>query len=137
MNRARLGLAGLLLLAASQIWGLDPSTPLPQFGHDVWTSDSGLPQNSITTMVQARDGYIWLGTQEGLVRFDGSRFVIFDTRNTKALNDDWVQALLESRDGTLWIGTVTGLARRREGEFLPAARRTALPRDRAGTLREP
>ena len=119
MNRVRLGLAGLLLLAACQLWGLDPSTPLTQFGHDVWTSDSGLPQNSITAMVQARDGYIWLGTQEGLVRFDGSRFVIFDTRNTRALNDDWVQALIESRDGTLWIGTVTGLARRRNGEFLP------------------
>jgi len=120
VNRARLGLAALLLLAACQLWGLDPSTPLPQFGHDVWTSDSGLPQNAITAMVQARDGYIWLGTQEGLVRFDGARFAIFDTRNTKALNDDWVQALLESRDGTLWIGTVTGLARRRNGEFLPA-----------------
>ncbi len=119
MNRARFGLAVLLLLAACQLWGLDPSTPPSQFGHDVWTSDSGLPQNSITAMIQARDGYIWLGTQEGLVRFDGARFTIFDTRNTKALNDDWVQALLESRDGTLWIGTVTGLARRRHGEFLP------------------
>ena len=119
VNRARLGLAALISLAACQIWGLDPSTPLSQLGHEVWTSDSGLPQNSITAILQARDGYLWLGTQEGLVRFDGLRFTIFDTRNTAALNDDWVQALLESRDGTLWIGTVTGLARRRHGEFLP------------------
>jgi len=119
VNRARLGLAALLALAACQVWGLDPSTPPSQFGHDVWTSDSGLPQNSITAILQTRDGYLWLGTQEGLVRFDGVRFTIFDTRNTKALNDDWVQALLESRDGTLWIGTVTGLARRSNREFLP------------------
>ena len=122
MNRARLGLAALIALAACQVWGLDPSTPLSQFGHDVWTSDSGLPQNSITTILQTRDGYLWLGTQEGLVRFDGVRFTIFDTRNTSALNDDWVQALLESRDGTLWIGTVTGLARRSNGVFLPAVK---------------
>ncbi len=94
--------------------------PLSQYGHDVWTSDSGLPQNSITTILQSADGYLWLGTQEGLVRFDGVKFTVFDTRNTSALTDDWVQALLESRDGTLWIGTVTGLARYRAGEFLPA-----------------
>ena len=109
----------LLALAACQIFGLDPSMPLSQYGHDVWTSDSGLPQNSITAILQTRDGYLWLGTQEGLVRFDGVRFTVFDTRNTPAMNDDWVQALLESSDGTLWIGTVTGLARYKKGEFLP------------------
>jgi len=117
--RARLGLAALLALAACQVFGLDPSMPLSQYGHDAWTSDSGLPQNSITTILQTHDGYLWLGTQEGLVRFDGVRFTVFDTRNTPAMNDDWVQALLESRDGTLWIGTVTGLARYKKGEFLP------------------
>jgi ligand-binding sensor domain-containing protein len=112
-------LAVLLALAASQIWGLDSSMPLGQYGHDVWTSDSGLPQNSITAILQTRDGYLWLGTQEGLVRFDGVRFTVFDTRNTTDMPDDWIQTLLESKDGTLWIGTVTGLARYRSGEFLP------------------
>ena len=112
--------AGLLLvLLALPARGLDPSTPLPQYGHDVWTSDSGLPQNSITAILQTRDGYLWLGTQEGLARFDGVRFATFDSRNTPAFGDDWVVSLVETRDGTLWIGTMAGLARMRGGEFLP------------------
>ena len=109
----------LLLLGTAAAAALDPSTPLPQYGHDVWTSDSGLPQNSITAILQTRDGYLWLGTQEGLVRFDGVRFTTFDSRNTPAFGDDWVQCLLEARDGTLWVGTMAGLARMRGGEFLP------------------
>ncbi len=108
-----------LALSAGAAAGIDPAIPPSQYGHDVWTSDSGLPQNSVTAMVQTRDGYLWLGTQEGLVRFDGVRFTIFDTRNTSALSDDWVQALAETRDGSLWIGTVTGLVRLRAGQFEP------------------
>ncbi len=104
-------------LSAAAARALDPSVPLAQYGHDVWTSDSGLPQNSVTTILQTRDGYLWLGTQEGLVRFDGVRFTIFDTRNTPSLSDDWVQALAETRDGTLWVGTMSGLVRRRDGAF--------------------
>jgi ligand-binding sensor domain-containing protein len=108
-----------LLAGASAARALDPSTPLAQYGHDVWTSDSGLPQNSITAILQTRDGYLWLGTQEGLVRFDGVRFTTFDSRNTPSFGDDWVQSLVEARDGTLWVATVAGLARMRGGEFLP------------------
>jgi ligand-binding sensor domain-containing protein len=108
-----------LVLAAASLSALDPATPLSQFGHDVWTSDSGLPQNSVTAILQDRDGYLWMGTQEGLVRFDGVRFTVFDTRNTKALSDDWVQALLQARDGTLWIGTVAGLVSLKDGAFSP------------------
>ncbi len=129
------------VLAGSAARGLDPSIPLSQYGHDVWTSDSGLPQNSVSAIVQTRDGYLWLGTQEGLVRFDGVRFTIFDTRNTPALSDDWVQALAESRDGTLWIGTSSGLVRLRRGEFeavrtggIDHARVGALYEDRGGAL---
>ncbi len=106
-----------LAFCAGTAPGLDPAIPPSQYGHDVWTSDSGLPQNSVTAIVQTRDGYLWLGTQEGLVRFDGVRFTIFDTRNTPALSDDWVQALAETRDGSLWIGTVSGLVRMRGRQF--------------------
>ena len=106
-------------LAASSARGLNPEIPLSRYGHDVWTSDSGLPQNSVTAIVQTHDGYLWLGTQEGLVRFDGVRFTIFDGRNTPALADDFVRSLAEARDGTLWIGTMSGLVRLRQGEFAP------------------
>ena len=128
-------------LSAAAARGLDPAIPLSQYGHDVWTSDSGLPQNSVTVILQTRDGYLWLGTQEGLVRFDGVRFTIFDTRNTPALSDDWVQALVETRDGTLWIGTASGVVRSRGGEFaafrgggLEHEMVSALHEDREGAL---
>ncbi|MEO8191790.1 MAG: two-component regulator propeller domain-containing protein [Acidobacteriota bacterium] len=96
---------------------LEPSSALAHYGYDVWDSDSGLPQNSVTAIVQTRDGYLWLGTQEGLVRFDGVHFAVFDTRNTPALGDDFVQALWQTRSGDLWIATSNGLAKLSGGEF--------------------
>ena len=105
--------AGLTAGAAA----LEPSSSLAHYGYDVWDSDSGLPQNSVTAILQSRDGYLWLGTQEGLVRFDGVHFQIFDTRNTEALGDDFIQAICQTRDGDIWIGTSDGLARYRAGVF--------------------
>jgi ligand-binding sensor domain-containing protein len=107
-----------------------------QSGRDVWDSDAGLPQNSVQAILQSRDGYFWLGTQEGLARFDGVRFTVFDTRNTPALKDDWVQDLVETRDGTLWIGTLTGLARLRGGHFEAVGEATPLARALIGSLLE-
>jgi len=92
-------------------------TDLSQYGRDFWDSDSGLPQNSVDTILQTRDGYLWLGTQEGLVRFDGVRFTVLDSRNSPAMHDDWVKSLCEARDGTLWVGTAEGLLRSRNGRF--------------------
>jgi ligand-binding sensor domain-containing protein len=87
------------------------------YGYDSWDSDSGLPQNSVETILQTLDGYLWVGTEEGLVRFDGVHFEVFDTRNTNVLGDDFIQALCQTRDGALWIGTLNGLARYRNGRF--------------------
>jgi len=112
-----LTLAVLALLHAGAAAGIDPAIPPSQYGHDAWTSDSGLPQNSVFAIAQTSDGYLWLGTQEGLVRFDGVRFTIFDTRNTPELPDDWVQALAAARDGSLWIGTVSGLVHMHDRKF--------------------
>src|SRR4029077_3502154 len=112
-----LTLAVLALLHAGAAAGIDPAIPPSQYGHDAWTSDSGLPQNSVFAIAQTSDGYLWLGTQEGLVRFDGVRFTIFDTRNTPELPDDWVQALAAARDGSLWIGTVSGLIHMHDRKF--------------------
>src|SRR5512132_745516 len=106
-----------LLAFASGAAALEPSVSLAHYGYDAWDSDSGLPQNSVNTILQTRDGYLWLGTQEGLVRFDGVHFRIFDTRNTPALGDDYVETLCQTRDGALWIGTLNGLARYKDGRF--------------------
>src|ERR1051325_2818736 len=57
---------------------LDPKKSINQYVHDVWTADNGLPQTSVQAIAQTADGYLWLGTQEGLCRFDGVRFALFN-----------------------------------------------------------
>ncbi|MEP6770050.1 MAG: two-component regulator propeller domain-containing protein [Acidobacteriota bacterium] len=114
---ARAALTLALLAASRTAEGLEPSSALAHYGYDVWDSDSGLPQNSVTAIVQTRDGYLWLGTQEGLVRFDGVHFRVFDTRNTPALGDDFVHALCQTRNGDLWVGTSNGLSKVEAGQF--------------------
>jgi ligand-binding sensor domain-containing protein len=74
----------------------------------VWTSEDGLPQNSVNAIVQTRDGYLWLGTFGGLVRFDGLKFTVFNSGNTPGLKGNRILALYEDRAGTLWIGTESG-----------------------------
>src|SRR6266581_3946249 len=96
---------------------LDPARAVLEYGHDSWSAAEGLPQNTVYAIAQTPDGYLWLGTQEGLVRFDGIRFTIFDSRNTPAMRDDWVLAFCETRNGTLWVGTAEGLLRGRDGRF--------------------
>ncbi len=84
---------------------------------DVWQTDDGLPQNSVISMIQTRDGYLWLGTLNGLVRFDGIRFTVFDENNTPGLNSSRIVHLFEDSQNGLWIGTeAAGLALAREGQ---------------------
>lgn len=106
-----------MLAAAPPLFALDTTRELAQYRHDVWQDKDGLPQNSIRAIVQTRDGYLWLGTYEGLVRFDGIRFTVFDAHNTPTLGSSAVQALLEGRDGSLWIGTRHGVTRLQDGVF--------------------
>jgi ligand-binding sensor domain-containing protein len=102
-------LAVVLFLAwTAPALALDPRKALTQYVHNAWQTDQGLPQNSVQAVLQTRDGYLWFGTQEGLVRFDGEHFEIFDRSNTKALGHNNVSALFEDRLGTLWVGTSGG-----------------------------
>ncbi len=121
-------LAGVLL--APVALALDPSKALTQYMLTVWQTDQGLPQNSVFAIHQTRDGYLWMGTEEGLVRFDGVRFTIFDKRNTPAIRHNWIQSLLETSDGSLWIGIVGGgLARYKDGTFSNYSTNDGLPND--------
>lgn len=74
-----------------------------------WTTEEGLPQNTVTCLLQSRDGYLWVGTLDGLARFDGLRFKVFDQQNTPAFRNHGITALAEYPVGCLWIGTVRGL----------------------------
>jgi ligand-binding sensor domain-containing protein/signal transduction histidine kinase len=82
--------------------------PGSQFIVDSWSTREGLPQSSVISVIQTRDGYLWLGTLNGLVRFDGIRFTVFDEENTPGLNSDRIIYLFEDSHTNLWIGTDAG-----------------------------
>lgn len=112
-----IGLLLLLLLAAQALLALDPSRAIDQFSYQTWQTGSGLPQNTVHSILQTKDGFLWFATEGGLARFDGYQFLVFDSHNTPALKTDNIRALAEDRQGTLWIGTGNGLARRAGDSF--------------------
>ncbi|MBI5835993.1 MAG: response regulator [Candidatus Eisenbacteria bacterium] len=125
-----LALLGLLAAAPPDACALDPHRNLSQYAIRTWSGREGLPQNSVTSLLQSRDGYLWLGTQEGLVQFDGIRFTVFNRKNTQQLRRNWVASLFEARDGSLWAGTAGGgLLRYRAGHFTSYTEMQGLSRD--------
>ncbi|HXF06711.1 MAG TPA: sigma 54-interacting transcriptional regulator [Blastocatellia bacterium] len=103
----------------------------------VWTTENGLPQNSINAIVQTHDGYLWLATQGGVVRFDGMTFTVFDSANTPVLKSNRILCLYEGRAGDLWIGTqLGGLIRYTRGKFSAYTTRDGLPSDEISSLYE-
>jgi len=93
-------------------------TAQAQYRFDSWTADNGLPQNSVYSIQQTPDGYLWLTTLDGLVRFDGVKFTVFNKSNSKNLTTNRFANLFAETDGTLWLGTEeSGLARFRAGQF--------------------
>jgi ligand-binding sensor domain-containing protein/signal transduction histidine kinase len=111
------GMWALLLLFTHGAMALDPQRSLDHYGHQVWHTDSGLPQNTVHAILQSRDGYLWLGTDGGLVRFNGIDFVTFSAENTPQFVSDTVYDLLQDATGTLWISTAAGLLSDRGGAF--------------------
>jgi len=75
------------------------------FTVESWSTEEGLPQSSVISVIQTRDGYLWLGTTKGLVRFDGNRFTVFNEFNTPGLNSDQIVFLFEDSHTNLWVGT--------------------------------
>jgi signal transduction histidine kinase/ligand-binding sensor domain-containing protein len=88
---------------------------MAQYRFDHWTTDNGLPQNSVRDIVQTRDGYLWFTTFDGLVRFDGVRFTVFNKSNSPGLISNRFVDLFEDRRGDLWATTETGEVVRRHG----------------------
>ena len=92
----------------------------------MWTQDRGLPQDTIRAITQTKDGYLWLGTDEGLARFDGYEFVVYNKANGD-LPDNSITSLAAASDGALWIGTQNGLVEYRNRRFRVYTAREGLP----------
>jgi len=111
-------LTGIAFGCAVYVLLLACSAARAQYRFDSWTTDDGLPQNSVYSIVQTPDGYIWLTTFDGLVRFDGVHFTVFNKNNTKNLPSNRFIKLFAEADGTLWACTEdNGVARYKDGEF--------------------
>lgn len=127
----------LLLLFGGPLLALDPRQAVTQYIHDIWQTEEGLPQNSVQAIVQTKDGYLWLGTQQGLVRFDGVRFTLYDKENTPEIKNNAVWALCASRDGSVWMGTYGGgLTRLKNGKFTTYTTKNGLSNDLIRVLYE-
>ena len=100
-----------------------------------WQREQGLPQNSVRALAQTRDGYLWIGSDDGVARFDGVRFVSFGLR--EGLRSGPVRTLFEDSHGALWIGTAGGgLTRWQDGQFTTFTTRDGLPADSITALGE-
>ena len=128
-QQIREGLAGFLVFCVcvglpgiAQGTSAPSQAELPGYFTRVLRTSDGLPHNAVTAIVQTRDDYLWLGTYDGLARFDGNTFSVFDSNNSKTpeMRSSRVVSLFEDDYGTLWIGHETGeLTRYRNGHFQP------------------
>jgi PAS domain S-box-containing protein len=115
---------------------LDRHKAITQYGHDMWQSENGLPQNTVRDITQSDEGYIWFGTDEGLVRFDGVQFKVFDKANTREIPNNRISAVIRSGAGGLWVGGYGGLTRFKDGRFTLYTTREGLSNDVVTALYE-
>src|SRR5690606_568898 len=132
---------GALLLVMLCLWTWPalgvPSKPLDGYFKEVWTTHEGLPHNLIHDIAQTQDGYLWFATWEGVVRYNGIDFRIFDQRTVSGLRDDGVLALRIARDGSLLMGTASGgVVRHHAGRWSVWPGAEALPQDQVIDLVE-
>ena len=127
-------MAALAALAAQGL-ALNPRRALTQYTRTVWTQEHGLPQDTVRAIAQTKDGYLWLGTDEGLAQFDGYDFVVFNKENG-ALPSNSVGALWAARDGSLWIGTLGGLTRYYNHKFTTFTTKDGLGDDSVNSITE-
>jgi signal transduction histidine kinase/CheY-like chemotaxis protein/ligand-binding sensor domain-containing protein len=121
------------LLATSAAWALDGSRNIDQYGHDVWSAQNGLPGEAVYQILQTRDGYLWLRTSAGLVRFDGSRFELVEpVVDGHALREP-VKAICRGADGDLLVRTTSRTLRYSRATFADYRKPGALP---DGDIRE-
>jgi len=116
-----MGILGLLLPSILFVcpcaFALNPALDVSQYAHTAWKVRDGFFKSGISSIAQTPDGYLWLGTDYGLMRFDGVRAVPWQPPAGQHLPSDSIMGLLVTRDGTLWIGTLKGLASWKDGKL--------------------
>src|SRR5580765_2165571 len=108
---------GVSFLFGPHALALDPSLDISQYAHTAWKAGGGISKGIVWTIAQTPDGYLWLGTEYGLLRFDGVRSVSWEPPAGQHLPNSEIRSLLVGRDGNLWIGTREGLASWKDGKL--------------------
>ena len=121
MDRARrtqaVRVLALVTLVCPCAWALNPALDISEYAHTAWKVRDGFVKGTIGAIAQTPDGYLWLGTEFGLLRFDGVRTVRWRPPAGQHLPSDSVFSLLTTRDGALWIGTSKGIASWKDGKL--------------------
>src|ERR1700746_2941637 len=107
----------MLLACCPFAFALNPAVDVSQYAHTAWRIREGFSKGVIHSIAQAPDGYLWLGTEFGLLRFDGVRAVPWQPPGGGQLPNNIIPDLLVARNGTLWIGTLKGLASWKDGKL--------------------
>jgi signal transduction histidine kinase/ligand-binding sensor domain-containing protein len=139
MRRRSLTAAGMLLVCCSVAFAQNPALDVSQYAHTAWKVSEGFAKGVIRSIAQTSDGYLWVGTDFGLLRFDGVRAVPWQPPQGEHLPGADVRRLLAARDGRLWIGTFRGLASWKDGKLthypeLEGQTIQGLIEDREGTV---
>jgi PAS domain S-box-containing protein len=128
----------LFFFVSTLSWGVEPSTYISQYRHTAWTMKDGLLRGQPNVISQTKDGYIWIGTAAGLMRFDGVRLVPWEPPTGSQLPSPNITALLAARDGSLWIGTDAGLSHSTHQNLVTYLKESSLVssilEDRLGTI---
>jgi signal transduction histidine kinase/ligand-binding sensor domain-containing protein/FixJ family two-component response regulator len=124
----------LVFIALSSVgFALDPDKRITQYVLQVWGIKEGLPQNTVYAVIQSKDGYLWLGTQEGLARFDGVHFNVYSKRNLEQISNNLIRVLHEDQQGNLWIGSYGGgliCLKKKDGKFITFTEKQGLSNNR-------
>jgi signal transduction histidine kinase len=128
---------GLLALLGASLSAAAPQPTGADLHYRVWTTEEGLPQGSVRAIAQTPDGYIWIATFDGLVRFDGVRMTIFTRSDFPEMTSNRCLSLLVDRQGRLWVGTEDGGVLQRVGtRFRSFGRSSGLESDAVHSLAE-